>query len=481
MPLTEMKRIGQLEQSKALESIYTALAKRGEVKGASPNTMAKGWRKLGDDFRAIDQPGRALDCYQRAFDLVADQGLLLPMARLFEGLNRLEEGRRLLERVVGRGSGRWAYLQARFEYREGENRRAVQRLENLLEDDKLAPKIRISALYLLGQVYDRRGRRNEAIHIIAAANRLAKEAVERKFPQFKKRAERYLEDIECKRAWYTDRRHASLMAPQLPGGGTDFFIVGFPRSGTTLLDQIIDANPAFEVIEELDAFIYVFRDYLFGNDRREAMWSMDRTEAMQLADSYRIRLSAYMRTPDGMPIDKFPLHVMRLDVIRRFFPSCKIIMVLRDPRDVVLSNYFQRYRINWAVYHFLSLEQGARLYAAVMDFYLQVGRKLGLDIMEVRYEELIEDLPGVSRRLMEFLEVPWHAAMLDPQRHSRGREIKTPSYSQVCRPLYRTSTKRWVHYADQLAPALKALEPFVEALGYEASEQVLASHSIAQP
>jgi hypothetical protein len=142
-------------------------------------------------------------------------------------------------------------------------------------------------------------------------------------------------------------------------------------------------------------------------------------------------------------------------------------MMLRDPRDAVLSNFTQNYSINSAVYHFLELKAAAEFYAAVMRFYTEVGRQLGLDILEVRYEALTDDLEGEARRICTFLDVEWAPDMLNYHRYAKQRDIRTPSYSQVINPIYLTSKARWRHYASQMAPIQPLLAPFVREFGYE--------------
>jgi Sulfotransferase family len=166
------------------------------------------------------------------------------------------------------------------------------------------------------------------------------------------------------------------------------------------------------------------------------------------------------------PVDKMPLNTIDVGLIHRLFPRARILLALRHPCDVVLSGFMQAMKPNAAMVLFDSLASTARFYAQVMGLWLQYREVLPLSVLTVRYEDLVADLPGETRRILEFLDLPWDDAVLGYAEHARTRAIATPSYHQVVQPIYWRSVGRWRNYADAFENVLPVLQPFVDAFGY---------------
>lgn len=256
------------------------------------------------------------------------------------------------------------------------------------------------------------------------------------------------------------RRPATFRSP------APAFLVGFPRSGTTLLDQILSSHPSITCLEE--------KDYL-GQALFEVFKRPDQLAGMGALSDYQIELirSAYWRhagvTPDGVVIDKLPLNVVVLPLIRAVFPDAKVIVALRDPRDVLLSCYQQRFGMNVAMAQLLELDTAAAYYDAVMGLLEVCRERLGLSLQTVRYEDVVSDLEGQARGLAAFLGLPFDPAMLDYRCTALERDINTPSARQVIQPLYTRSIGRWRRYAEQLAPVLPVLNAWAIRYGYPAA------------
>jgi hypothetical protein len=155
-------------------------------------------------------------------------------------------------------------------------------------------------------------------------------------------------------------------------------------------------------------------------------------------------------------------------LIHRLFPEARIVFALRHPCDVVLSCFMQNFRLSKTMASFLTVENAARYYAAVMEFWATVRERLPLDVHTVRYEDLLDDQERELRALSDFLGIGWEEGLLSHERTARERGyIRTPSYHQVTEGLYRRSSGRWQRYAEQMAPALPVLAPWVERFGYE--------------
>ena len=188
-----------------------------------------------------------------------------------------------------------------------------------------------------------------------------------------------------------------------------------------------------------------------------------------LREAYFKELKMHLdQADDGkLIVDKFPLNIGYVGLIHRVFPDAKFILVLRHPCDCVLSCFMQSFKLNDAMMNFLSLEQSAKLYAAIMELWSVYRQKLNLDVHVVKYEDLVQDLEGTCKPLIRFLGLEWDDNLHNYQKTAMDRSwIKTPSYSQVVQPLYKQASGRWTNYRKQMEPVLPVLQPWIEAFGY---------------
>jgi hypothetical protein len=151
----------------------------------------------------------------------------------------------------------------------------------------------------------------------------------------------------------------------------------------------------------------------------------------------------------------------------RVFPELRVLIALRDPRDVVLSCYFQNIPLNAANVNFLSFERLARHYADLMDVWLAVRQWEGFQWMETRYEDTVANLEWEGRRVTEFLGLTWREEQGRFHEKNRQKQLYSPTYQDVTRPVYSRSVGRWRAYEKHLAPILPLLAPYCQALGYE--------------
>lgn len=235
------------------------------------------------------------------------------------------------------------------------------------------------------------------------------------------------------------------------------FIVGMPRSGTSLVESILAAHPAVFGAGELDFFGLFSRslslELVSGGGISQLMQKLDGNMLDRVATEYlgmlrRLGGDDVVRVTDKMPYNFFWLGLLAL-----LFPRARIIHCLRDPRDTCLSIYFQ----NFTGQHHYAYDLGNigfsyREYHRLMAHWREVG---SLPMLEVQYESLVESPDVQTRRILEFCGLSWNAACLNF--HSSGRVTKTASYDQVRRPLYRSSIGRWRHYEKHLSPLIETL------------------------
>jgi len=197
---------------------------------------------------------------------------------------------------------------------------------------------------------------------------------------------------------------------------------------------------------------------------------LDELTGHQRADFLRRYFRSLLR--DAAPpaetvlLDKNPSPTGSLHIWLRMLPELKVIIALRDPRDVVISCYFQNLRLNATNANFLSLERTAKHYADLMEVWLRLRELGGFDWMETRYEDLVRKPENEGRRVTEFLGLSWHAQQAAFQETNRKKFVFSPTYSDVGGPIYQRAVGRWKFYAEALAPVQEKLAPYGRAFGY---------------
>jgi tetratricopeptide (TPR) repeat protein len=246
------------------------------------------------------------------------------------------------------------------------------------------------------------------------------------------------------------------------------FLVGFPRSGTTLLEQVLATHDDVVALEErltLGDVGFSFSDTA-SIDRLAAM---DAGEADALRRHYWRRVRGFGVEPAGKVfVDKLPLNTLWLPYIAKLFPSAKVLFARRDPRDVVLSCFRRRFLMNGAMYDFTDLVEAARFYSGTMALAEVYHRMLTLDWYVHRHEDLVADFEGETRGLCAFLGLPWTDRLSDFAQTAKRRDVQTPSATQVRRGLYSEGVAQWRRYGDALAPIFPILQPWVDRFGYSA-------------
>jgi len=255
------------------------------------------------------------------------------------------------------------------------------------------------------------------------------------------------------------------------GNAAPIFLVGFPRSGTTLLELALDSHPALLSLDERPAVNAVLDaiDRLPGG-YPDALAGLGRQDVSRLQRVYteRVREFADWRLPQRL-VDKLPLNILHAGALARVFPQARFLLALRHPCDACLSCFMQNFELNESMAHFLTLEGTVAYYAAVMGLWRQYAAVLPLRFRAVRYEDAVDDFEGTLRSVIDFLGIEWDDAVLRYRDQARARDrVHTPSYAQVMEPIYRRARYRWHNYQQQLAPFLPTLQPFIEAFGYEA-------------
>ena len=177
---------------------------------------------------------------------------------------------------------------------------------------------------------------------------------------------------------------------------------------------------------------------------------LSNAQADQLRTTYYAAVGEFIDTGSGARIiDKMPLNIIHAVAMQRFFPAAKLILVVRHPCDSYLSCFMQNFVVNSLMANFFSLEDSAKLYAKVMRLWQKTARLLPLDYHTVRYEDLVSDFETEARKMLDFLELEWHPAVVDYAVQARKRgKVNTPSYHQVTQDIYQSAKFRWKRYLD---------------------------------
>lgn len=246
------------------------------------------------------------------------------------------------------------------------------------------------------------------------------------------------------------------------------FLVGFPRSGTTLLEQVLATHDNVVALEErltLGEVGFRFSD----KETIDRLATLDAATADELRRNYWSNVRGFGIEPSGKVfVDKLPLTTLWLPYVAKLFPKAKILFARRDPRDVVLSCFRRRFLMNGAMYDFTDLVEAARFYSGTMALAEVYHRMLTLDWYVHRHEDLVSDFEGETRRLCDFLNLPWTDTLADFAQTAKRRDVQTPSASQVRRGLYSDGLAQWRRYGEALAPIFPILQPWVDRFGYPA-------------
>lgn len=303
-----------------------------------------------------------------------------------------------------------------------------------------------------------------AMGYAAAANRLARQLSDRDGI----RAQTFVRFIDNRRALLATDAAAFEPLQGAVNNDAPVFVVGFPRSGTTLLDTMLRGHPALDVLEESPGVASLATELAGPAD--EHLHVLGRASAERLAAARRAYYQAIDRAPGGgtVLVDRFALNMVYAGEIAKVFPAARFILVLRHPLDCVLSCYLRSFRATSASASFYTLEDAAALYDRVLQLWEGYQQRLGLAVHTVRYEDLVADAAAVTGRLLEQLDVPWDDAVLDHQATARRRAvINTVSYDQVVQPLHTNASHRWQRYRGYLEGVMPVLGPWVTRLGYD--------------
>lgn len=251
-------------------------------------------------------------------------------------------------------------------------------------------------------------------------------------------------------------------------------LAGFPRSGTTLLESILTSHPDVLGTDESGILNSQFVKPIVweANTLHSALLEVrgfDREQIEAGRETYFRFTAAVLgrETESRQLIEKDPLLTSDLPLPLRLFPEARVIMPLRDPRDVALSFFFTMLPMTWNSVPSINILECARFYHDVMRHWLLFRSRLPWPTYEIRYEDLIKSPQTETRKLSDFMQLDFQASMLDSETRASQKWVTTPTYDDITRPIYDRSVARWKNYERHLQPAMEILNPWAKEFGYE--------------
>ena len=433
-----------------------------KVRRLEPNN-ANHLSRLAGEFGKIGLHSQSRALYSEAATLEPrNLDVHIKQAWLLSRTNSVEEARTAVNKCLelNTHSEQARYLSAHVDRRENKLAEAERQFRDLLASDLRLLNVRYACHSELAQILDRTERFDEAMAQLEEGKKFARQ-------NFKLEAERKVfyerHENEVRKAKSLPTNILITWANSFPPRARSTiaplaFLTGSARSGTTLLERILDAHPTVAACDEALAFqkLLPLIDFSAPNVPAQRL--------NVLRQLYLKNLATVLGTPgEGkFLLDKNPSRTVWLPAFLRAFPELRVLIALRDPRDVMVSLYFQDHPNT----NYLTFEQLAHHYTSVMDVWLAVREWEGLVWMETRYEDIVADLQKEGGRVTKFLGLEWHENQARFYERNREKPILSTNYSDVTKPVYTRSVGRWRVYEKHLAPILPLLEPYCKKFGY---------------
>ncbi|HVU09285.1 MAG TPA: sulfotransferase [Verrucomicrobiae bacterium] len=398
--------------------------------------------------------------------------ILVKLAEVFERLRRSEEATDLVQQALKIDPACASALLSSA--RLNRQAKQLETAETLLRNfpSNADPALRASAAYQLGDILDRQGRYSEAMAAFFEAKAMLKPLAAQPIAELKvmrARINHLIANISSDKL-----KQWTAIANLFQPIHKIVLLGGHPRSGTTLLEQVLDSHPDIISAEETENFFnYAYGPLLRGHSDNTAMFEALTATTFSALQQARKNYYYAMESSLGKPlnerllIDKNPSYTFLIPAFIRIFPETKFLIALRDPRDVVLSCFMQNLPLNQVGAAYLTLESTAEEYTALMGVWQTIVPLMSSPFLEIRYEDMVENLESVARKTLDFLGISWNTQVLGFDEHARKRTVRSPTYADVTQPVYKRAVGRWQHYQKYLEPCLTKLKPFIKAFGYE--------------
>ena len=404
--------------------------------------------------KSLDLNAKFVKTYDDLFSLYDQSNQLEKFGNLLEKAKKILDEKDLI-----------SFYEAVFTYNQKNFKQTIQILENLnLKENYFAHNITRHSL--LAKSFDRVNDFEKAYIHFKINNQLVNESYgknidERAFLQVVKQRIEFFKDFNVKR-WKQHQLKDEFFQP--------IFLIGFPRSGTTLLDTILRTNKSIEVVEEKPILRNFLRDLdIKIKNNFNHLDNLDEKFIHDMQNLYFEERAHYLENKKTkIVIDKMPLNIIYIGEILRFFPNAKFIFALRNPYDSVLSCFIQQFELNPAMKNFISLDSSANLYDLVMKLWIIYKEIFPINYHIIKYENLVTDFEKTTKEIFKFLEIDWSEDTKNFHLTAQKRlNISTPSYDQITSPLYSRSIGRWKNYEKEFKNIKNILDPWLDEFNYK--------------
>lgn len=409
---------------------------------------------------------RALSYYQRALkEPGVTAACLSRIAVVYERLRRLDEARNVAERALhldDHATDAWL-VKAKLDRLDGHFDKAEAALRRITQLAGPGADVHMQAMHELGALYDQQGRYDEAMTTFLQAKTPRSADTIRVKEHAHARVMELLQTMneETVRRW---QEAGKVLQPARKMA----LLCGYPRSGTTLLEKMLEAHPKVISAEETNLFFdHVYLTMARENPVAPSMLSFleaplpDRLR--QLRKNYFRYAELYLGEPigDRVFLDKNPALTVDIPAVVRVLPETKFLVALRDPRDVCLSVFMQ------PLYGPSTLEETMVDYSRAMTVWFAMKPVLADTSLEVRYEDMVTNFEPTARRAVSFLGLEWDERQNRFNESALAKGVRSQTYAEVTKPLFTSSIGRWKNYQKYFEPHMEKLTPFLQAFNYE--------------
>lgn len=407
---------------------------------------------------------QALNDYRKAYELCHEKELLGYIAQIHERRGEFEEANNLVKPLIESGNTDYAVLMTysalgrKFNHQKD----AINLIENTIRNQTLDQAALVNLHSELGKQYDNLHDYKNAFYNYDLANKIEKE-LNHQIEDLNKTRDLNNTNKNDVDNWFND--YPADFWQSLPSSENTserpVFVIGMFRSGTTLCEQILASHPdiygAGELLD-IHGISVGLHNAKFHDQSPASLVNITKEQLSNAADNYLKTLDSH--SSDALRVvNKMPANFFHVGLISKLFPNAKIIHMIRDPRDVCASMFFQRFGSQ--MIFATDLEQLADYHLAYQRMMQYWHEVLDIQILDIIYEELIDDQEKITRKMIDFCDLDWNEQCINF--HKTKRDVNTPSYDQVRKPIYRKSIARWKNYGEFLKPLLDKLESNIDA------------------
>ena len=449
-------KIGQFE--KASENYLKA------IESDKKNIIA--YFNIGNLFKFKGDLDKAEQNFNKAIDL--DSNMIMAYNNLFEIFDRSNQFKKL-ENILNKAKQKFKdhplvnFFVGIYEYKKKNYNEVIKVYEKIVLDKNDIGRLTVRN-ELLAKSYDHIGNYDKAYESFQSANNQINSFFKKKCNK-----ENYINFINKRIEYFIPKNIKNWVIEKKDKEKSPIFLIGFPRSGTTLLDTILRSHPKVEVLEEkpvVDIFIRSLEKAI--NNNLNNLGKIDSSLIEKLRQIYFDNRNKYINfDPDKIYIDKMPLNLIHVGEIVRIFPNAKFIFAIRNPYDVILSCFMQQFSPNDAMANLTNFDDATNLYDLVMNLLLKYNETLSVNVKIIKYENVVENFDKSINNLLNFLELEWDDKVKEYYKTAKNRGmINTPSYNQVNMPLYNKSINRWKNYANKFLNNKKILDKWTKKFDY---------------